>query len=77
MSDPANDNIGKLDRPCANCGKPQVKGYEPFCSPRCKDVDLARWLSGSYAIPVQDDDDDEDGIGQSSGSSSGPGLNDN
>ncbi len=34
----------------------------PFCSPRCKDVDLHRWLSGAYAIPAveQDDPDAED-----------------
>jgi endogenous inhibitor of DNA gyrase (YacG/DUF329 family) len=41
-----------------------VKGHEPFCSPRCQDIDLGRWLSGSYAIPVQDHDDDEDGMGE-------------
>ena len=64
MPAPANDNQGaKLDRACVICGKPQVKGHEPFCSPRCQDIDLGRWLSGSYAIPVQDHDDDEDGMG--------------
>jgi endogenous inhibitor of DNA gyrase (YacG/DUF329 family) len=31
----------------------------PFCSPRCRDVDLHRWLSGSYAIPAAMGDDDE------------------
>ena len=33
----------------------------PFCSRRCADVDLSRWLKGAYAIPVADDDADEDG----------------
>jgi len=33
----------------------------PFCSRRCADVDLSRWLRGAYAIPVHDADDDEDG----------------
>jgi len=64
MHDPANDNQGEaIAQACVICGKPQVKGREPFCSPRCQDIDLGRWLSGSYAIPVQDDDDDEDGMG--------------
>lgn len=27
------------------------KAYSPFCSKRCADVDLSRWLKGSYAIP--------------------------
>ena len=38
-------------KPCPNCGKPQVETWKPFCSKRCADVDLARWLKGSYAIP--------------------------
>lgn len=43
---------------CPMCERPTVAPYRPFCSKRCADVDLARWLSGSYAIP---DDEDEDG----------------
>ena len=38
-------------KPCPNCSKPQLAAYKPFCSKRCADVDLARWLKGSYAIP--------------------------
>ena len=41
---------------CPICGKAQTASYRPFCSRRCADVDLARWLNGSYAIPAQDDD---------------------
>jgi endogenous inhibitor of DNA gyrase (YacG/DUF329 family) len=39
-----------------------VAASRPFCSERCRDVDLNRWLSGSYAIPAADleADDDED-----------------
>ncbi|MDR7033100.1 endogenous inhibitor of DNA gyrase (YacG/DUF329 family) [Mesorhizobium sp. BE184] len=48
-------------RPCPECGKPSTRENYPFCSPRCKDVDLNRWLKGAYAIPVRDDEDDEDG----------------
>ena len=35
---------------CPICGKPQTEDYRPFCSRRCADVDLNRWLSGSYVI---------------------------
>jgi endogenous inhibitor of DNA gyrase (YacG/DUF329 family) len=31
-------------------GKPQEHAYRPFCSKRCADIDLARWLDGRYAI---------------------------
>jgi uncharacterized protein len=48
-------------RPCPECGKPSVREFYPFCSKRCKDVDLNRWLSGTYVIPGRpvDEDDDE------------------
>ena len=42
---------------CAVCGKPQDPKYRPFCSKRCADVDLNRWLSGGYAIPALEEDD--------------------
>jgi hypothetical protein len=38
-------------RPCPICGKPVQAPYQPFCSKRCADVDLQRWLSGAYVIP--------------------------
>ena len=36
---------------CPICGKPAVQAFRPFCSKRCADVDLARWLRGDYRIP--------------------------
>ncbi len=36
---------------CPICGKAADKAYRPFCSKRCADVDLNRWLGGQYAIP--------------------------
>ncbi len=42
--------------PCPICDKPTAKDYRPFCSRRCADVDLGRWLSGAYAVPVYDDE---------------------
>ena len=44
-------------RPCPECGKPSSRADYPFCSPRCKDLDLNRWLSGRYAIPVTEADE--------------------
>jgi endogenous inhibitor of DNA gyrase (YacG/DUF329 family) len=49
------------ERACPICSRPAVDEFKPFCSRRCADVDLNRWLSGVYAIPVKDDDEDEDG----------------
>jgi endogenous inhibitor of DNA gyrase (YacG/DUF329 family) len=48
-------------KPCQICGKPSTKDSRPFCSDRCKNVDLNRWLSGSYAIPASADEEDEGG----------------
>lgn len=45
---------------CAICGKEQDPKYRPFCSKRCADVDLNRWLSGGYAIPAAEEDDPDD-----------------
>jgi endogenous inhibitor of DNA gyrase (YacG/DUF329 family) len=42
-------------RPCPICGKPSVRAAYPFCSKRCANVDLNRWLSGSYAIPAAEE----------------------
>jgi endogenous inhibitor of DNA gyrase (YacG/DUF329 family) len=46
-------------KPCPICGKPAVEASRPFCSERCRDVDLNRWLSNSYAIPAAKDDDED------------------
>ncbi|MFN8831896.1 MAG: DNA gyrase inhibitor YacG [Labrys sp. (in: a-proteobacteria)] len=43
-------------KPCPICGKPPVATNDPFCSPRCQQIDLSRWLTGAYAIPVIEDD---------------------
>ena len=44
---------------CPICQRKADPAYRPFCSKRCADVDLARWFSGSYAVPSQDPDDIE------------------
>ncbi len=44
---------------CPICGKPATTESRPFCSPRCRQVDLNRWLTGAYAIPVVEEDGGE------------------
>lgn len=51
MSDPAV-------RACSRCDKPMDPAYRPFCSKRCADVDLQKWLTGGYAIPGPGAEDD-------------------
>jgi endogenous inhibitor of DNA gyrase (YacG/DUF329 family) len=45
--------------PCPICGKLTAPKFRPFCSKRCADIDLHRWLSGVYAVPVKDDEDED------------------
>jgi endogenous inhibitor of DNA gyrase (YacG/DUF329 family) len=52
---------------CPTCGKPAADPFRPFCSRRCADVDLNRWLSGVYAVPVKEEED-EDGTPSAKGS---------
>ena len=48
-------------KPCPICGKPAAEKFRPFCTKRCADVDLNRWLSGVYAVPGKEEDE-EDGL---------------
>lgn len=45
---------------CPICGKPTAAEYRPFCSRRCADVDLGRWLAESYRIPAETEEETED-----------------
>ena len=73
MSD--NPAQNQVPSKCPTCGKPSASAFRPFCSKRCADVDLQRWLTGRYAIPVVENDDivkespEEDGAGQGRGGS--------
>jgi hypothetical protein len=51
-------NVAPLRKtvPCPECKRPSHREHYPFCSDRCRNVDLNRWLKGSYAIPVADDE---------------------
>lgn len=42
---------------CPICAEDTDKKYRPFCSKRCADLDLGKWLTGAYAVPSEDDDD--------------------
>ena len=41
---------------CPVCGRRATAETRPFCSPRCAQVDLGRWLTGAYAIPGEAED---------------------
>ena len=49
-----------LARRCPICGKPRQPKFAPFCSTRCKDRDLVRWLDDGYALPGPELDPDTD-----------------
>ena len=49
----------KSASPCPICSKPAVEVHRPFCSKRCADVDLNRWLSGVYTVPVVEEEDED------------------
>ena len=53
--------IFKRRRPCPVCKKPSQVKFHPFCSYRCADADLHRWLGGTYAIPAVEDDEPHSG----------------
>lgn len=48
---------------CPACDKPSSEEHKPFCSKKCKDVDLLNWLDGSYSVPAVELDDIDDDAG--------------
>jgi uncharacterized protein len=47
--------------PCVICHvQPQSEKYRPFCSKRCADIDLHRWLGGVYAIPGKPEEEEDE-----------------
>ncbi|MBL4721085.1 MAG: DNA gyrase inhibitor YacG [Alphaproteobacteria bacterium] len=51
----ANDN--KDSRKCVLCGKPVQETFRPFCTKRCADLDLNRWLVSGYRIQTEEEPD--------------------
>ncbi len=41
-------------RKCPHCGKLADPTFRPFCSKRCQQVDLGKWLNESYVIPGEE-----------------------
>lgn len=61
MSEGAGNGSSAVVGRCPTCGKPGRYETRPFCSARCRDVDLNRWLKGHYSIPaVESEPDDPD-----------------
>jgi endogenous inhibitor of DNA gyrase (YacG/DUF329 family) len=42
---------------CPNCAKPRVQKFLPFCSIRCAEIDLSKWLNEDYRVPIVETDD--------------------
>jgi uncharacterized protein len=47
-------------RPCPVCGKPASPRHRPFCSGRCADIDLGRWLKENYRVADEETVEDQD-----------------
>ena len=54
---------------CPICGKPPQPGLRPFCSKRCADIDLGRWLGERYVVPgpITPEDEADRPAGEDSG----------
>ena len=53
-------DLPEVEIKCPICGKAAVYPYKPFCSKRCADVDLNRWLSGAYVIETDEEEETEE-----------------
>ena len=63
----ASDPIRKLPaspRRCPICGKPAAARHQPFCSQRCANIDLGRWLKGNYRVETEEPPEDATGDGE-------------
>lgn len=51
---------------CPICSQPADRKYRPFCSRRCADLDLGRWMTGAYRVPLVEADEDLDDLSEPS-----------
>lgn len=63
----SNDNFpepsgNEKAAPCPICGKAKEHHYRPFCSKRCADIDLGRWMTGAYFIAADPGGEEEDSL---------------
>jgi uncharacterized protein len=49
---------------CPICGGPRAQAYRPFCSARCRDIDLGRWFGEVYRVPAAEPGSDQDEGGE-------------
>ncbi len=49
-----------MSKKCPLCGKPEADPFRPFCSKRCADLDLGKWLGEKYRIPTRETPPDGD-----------------
>ena len=69
MPDNENSSSGtpsKRQAKCPVCGRNTQLATRPFCSARCADVDLSRWLGGRYAIAGKEDDEEDETVSHDS-----------
>ncbi len=52
----------RVAKGCPICGAPAAESNRPFCSTRCAEVDLGRWLKGSYRIPTDEAPSEGEGL---------------
>jgi hypothetical protein len=57
-ADPPVTRLPAGPRRCPICGKPTAAGHRPFCSRRCADIDLGRWLNGAYRVETDEATED-------------------
>lgn len=58
----ADDDVITLKTKCPICGERGRHRYRPFCSARCKDLDLGKWFTGAYTVPVVDLPEEADSL---------------
>ena len=60
MPNPERTRLDERKNPaCPICRKPAAPDHAPFCSERCRQIDLNRWLSEAYRVET---DEASDGI---------------
>ena len=61
----------RISAKCPVCSKPEDGKYRPFCSKRCADIDLGRWLKESYRVPTEEAPEDGETVPESGNGSAG------
>jgi endogenous inhibitor of DNA gyrase (YacG/DUF329 family) len=57
---PAPLRAVRIQAKCPVCGKPAEAKYQPFCTKRCADIDLGRWLKEGYRVPSDEPPAEDD-----------------